>query len=173
VVNLFLSTGIRRPTNEMDYYLAGIAKLKLGDYRSALADFDRSIAMPNPYTDNYTQRAQIKADKLGDYRGALADFSRAIELEVAGFKPYLLRAKLKTEKLKDIKGGQQDFDLLITDAPNGKNYSERAEFKQKYLKNKAGAIADYRQALKLYRELKDNEGIELTLAKLKSLGVKG
>jgi tetratricopeptide (TPR) repeat protein len=173
VVNLFLSTGIRRPMTGIDYHLAGITKLKLGDYRSALADFDRSIAMPNPYTDNYTQRAQIKADKLGDYRGALADFSRAIELEVVGFKPYLLRAKLKAEKLKDIKGGQQDFDLLITDAPNGKNYSERAEFKQKYLKNKAGAIADYRQALKVYRELKDNEGIELTLTKLKSLGVKG
>ena len=59
---------------------SGKAKFIQGDYRGAIADYDRAIELRPDYAEAYYLRGSAKMG-LGDYRGAIADYDRAIELD--------------------------------------------------------------------------------------------
>ena len=49
-----------RPETSTDYFDRGVARLKEGEYKGAIADFDQVINIRPKYTDAYIIRANAK-----------------------------------------------------------------------------------------------------------------
>jgi tetratricopeptide (TPR) repeat protein len=109
-----------------DYYLSGNRKYDQKDYRGAILDYDRAIALNPRFADVYYQRGNTKFLGIKDYRGALLDFDRAIEIDPGFANAYLGRGLLKATALKDREGAIRDL------RPAAKMF--RAANKQKELK---------------------------------------
>ena len=82
-------------------------KIKQGDCKGALAEYDKAIEL-NPNTEYYFQRGIIK-NSLGDYKGAIADFNTAIWEDHDVPEYYETRGIVK-DTLGDFKGAVEDFD---------------------------------------------------------------
>ena len=80
----------------------GILKAKFGDYKAAMASFDKAIAMDSTQIEPYFNRGVARSE-LKDYKGAIKDFSKAIYLKPAYPEPYFNRAVAK-DYLKDYSG---------------------------------------------------------------------
>ncbi len=65
-----------RPGLYEAWYLRGLAKFHLDDYKGANADATEAIER-NPYIDKIFELRAVARLNLSDYQGALADFSRA------------------------------------------------------------------------------------------------
>jgi len=62
-----------------DYIDKGTAKEKLGDYKGAIQDYNKSIELDPKFALPYNERGIAKKN-LGDYKGAVQDYNKAIEL---------------------------------------------------------------------------------------------
>jgi tetratricopeptide (TPR) repeat protein len=133
-----------------NYFSSASRKYNSGDYRGALADYNRAIRL-NPNSANaYYNRGLIKATKLQDERGALADYNRAIQLKPNYDAAYNNRGNLKVDKLQDYQGGLADYNRAIQLKPrNADAYYNRGVLKYTFLKDITGGITDMQQAAKL------------------------
>jgi tetratricopeptide (TPR) repeat protein len=133
--------------NASDYFLRGNDKLKIGDYRGSLADYDQAIAL-NPKFDNaYVNRADVKKNHLNDFPGAMADYSQAIAINTKNCCAYDGRASLKV-KLNDLKGALNDYTQAIAaDPKNYVPYLNRGVLKSQKLNDVPGALSDYNRAI--------------------------
>jgi tetratricopeptide (TPR) repeat protein len=93
----------------IEHYNRGVIKSQAGNKRSAIADFDRAIALDPRFVDAYINRGNAKAI-LGQERAALADYDRAIVLAPRDAYAYYNRgcAKYKFDRPGDA---MLDFDL--------------------------------------------------------------
>ena len=106
------------------------------DYKGALDDLNKSIALDNKDPMKYWHRAITYGYKK-DYPKAMADCNKAIELY--GEKPlaglYILRASFK-ERLGDIKGAVSDYQLALkADNNNASVYYELGRLFKTKMKN--------------------------------------
>jgi tetratricopeptide (TPR) repeat protein len=88
-----------------EYYTRGNAKGELGDYRSAIQNYNKAIQLKPNYANAYNNRGGAKVS-LGDYRGAIQDFNKAIELDPNYANAYYNRGVSK------IGLGQKDSGCL-------------------------------------------------------------
>jgi tetratricopeptide (TPR) repeat protein len=147
---LAVSIAIVRGRGSGDYFASAAQKYQQGDYRGALADYNRAIKINPKNANAYYNRGLLKATKLQDDRGALADYDRAIQLNPTYDVAYNNRGNLKVDKLKDLQGALADYDRAIKLKPrNAEAYYNRGVLKYTFLKNVAGGIADMQQAAKL------------------------
>jgi hypothetical protein len=110
-----------------------------------------SQTAPNDNGKTYFEQARIKKQKE-DYQGALADLSRAININPNNADFYDYRASIK-RKIKDYQGALADFNRAININPNNAYfYGDRGNLKFLGLKDRAGAIKDWQQAAKLFRQ---------------------
>ena len=109
IVSLAVSSGVNAADNP--FIKSGKAKFDEGDYRGAIADYDRAIELKPDYADAYYNR-RISKSALGDYYGAIADYSRAIELKPDFAEAYYNRANAKSE-LGDYEGAKADRKRAI------------------------------------------------------------
>ncbi len=65
--------------SDYSFFLRGVAKHNLQDYRGAIADYSKAIEIDPNYAEAYFKRGNAKYD-FQDYKGAIADYSRAIEI---------------------------------------------------------------------------------------------
>jgi tetratricopeptide (TPR) repeat protein len=132
-----------------DYYVSGNNKRDAGDFRGALADFNRAIAINPRYVSAYNNRGFLKTEQLGDPQGALADYNQALEIDPQDAVVYSNRGTLKTEKLKDFRGAMIDFNRSIAINPRlSQPYNNRGFLKEK-LNDFSGALADYNKAIEI------------------------
>jgi tetratricopeptide (TPR) repeat protein len=97
--------------------------------------------------------------------GSLDKYALALKTQEYG------EAGIKKMKSGDYQGALADFNqIVILDPKSGIGYSSRG-FAKDVLKDRNGAIADYRQAAKLYRAQGDNESLKRMIGDLKELGV--
>lgn len=94
----------------------GNYKLDAGDYATAIANYDRAIALAPDDADAYHSRG-IAKDGQGDYAGAIADFDRAIALAPDDADAYHNRGVTKAEQ-GDYAGAIADYDRVIALDPN-------------------------------------------------------
>jgi tetratricopeptide (TPR) repeat protein len=130
-----------------DDYLASAAQ-KYGnrDYRGALAEYDRIIAIQPNNAIAYNYRGVLKV-KIQDFPGGLADYNRAIQLNANYGEAYSNRGNLKANKLQDLQGAMADYDLAIELSPKyAPAYSNRGNLKIKN-RNIEGGLADYNLAI--------------------------
>jgi tetratricopeptide (TPR) repeat protein len=145
------------PPNAEDYFKSAVQKDEKGDYRGALADYDRAIALDPKSVYAYMWRGSLKYLKLNDIQGALADWSQAIALDPKSTDAYINRGNLKSDKLNDIQGALADYDrviLLQRDSANphpgyAHAYYIRGLLKYEKLNDVQGALADFNEAIAL------------------------
>jgi tetratricopeptide (TPR) repeat protein len=137
------------PKYSLAYYNRGLLKYEeLNDVQGALADLNQAIALNPKYSLAYYNRGLLKYLK-NDVREALADFNQVIVLDPKGPDAYTARAVLKYQHFNDAKGALKDFNqAIILNPGNLGSYYNRGDFHYS-LGNKAAAIADFRQVVKL------------------------
>jgi tetratricopeptide (TPR) repeat protein len=136
----------------IQFYNSAKQKEREGNFRGALVDYDRAIAIdPNSnYVRAYNDRARLKENRLGDFQGALVDYDRAIVLAPNDHVLYRNRGMLKANKLNDVQGALADYNRGISISPNyGLTYNERALLKANRLSDFQGALVDYDRAISL------------------------
>ncbi len=148
------------PQDAKACYSRSNAKAKLGDYKEAIADYDRALKLDPQFAGAYSNRGVAKA-QLGDYKGALADFEQALQIDPQFAQAYSNRGNVRNE-LGDHDGAIADHNqALQIDPQNAKAYSNRGNAKNE-LGDHDGAIADYGQALQIDPQLAEtysNRGV--------------
>jgi Tfp pilus assembly protein PilF len=131
------------------YFTRAAIKFAQKDYRGAVAEIDRGIAI-EPSTALYLQRAQVKSEKLNDFPSAAIDYDKAIALAPEDTYPYRQRAEFRAEKLKDFKGALADYNRIIAIQPKEIiGYAGRARLYAEKIKNNRLALADYNRIIKM------------------------
>jgi clan AA aspartic protease (TIGR02281 family) len=131
--------------------IALIAKCysELGDYATAISNFNGSIALDSTRAYDYGYRADAKRLNK-DYKGAIDDFNAAIELEPTESWFYYRRGWVKDEFMKDPQGGLKDYNLAIsTDKDYAYAYLHRGRLYEFQLKDMVNAKKDYETILTL------------------------
>ena len=100
---------IRLKSNDvLAYYNRGVAKVALGCYEDAIADFDEAIRLKPDHVQAYFNRGLAKV-KLERYEEAIADFDEAIQLKSDYIDAYIHRGVAKGE-LDLIDEARQNFE---------------------------------------------------------------
>ena len=98
-----------------DYILAAEGKTLQSNYRGALTDLDRAIAINPRSAEAYISRSEVQVT-LGDASAAKLDANRAIELKPNAAKAYVARAMAKVA-LSDLTGAKSDVNRAIQLTP--------------------------------------------------------
>ncbi len=98
-----------------DYILAAEGKTLQSNYRGALADLDRAIAINPRSVQAYIGRSEVRVT-LGDASAAKKDANRAIEIDPNASKAYVARAMAKVG-LSDLPGAKSDANRAIQLTP--------------------------------------------------------
>ena len=157
-------TQTEEPVQALDrsavYFYRGLAYEEQGQYRWAIADFNRVIALDPNIVAAYNNLG-LAYDDLGQHQQAISDFTQAIEL-----KPDYVMAYVNRGVVYDEKGQYEwaiaDFAQAIALDPNlaeaynnrGVVYGEQGKYEQ--------AIADFDKAIELkpnYAEAYSNRGL--------------
>jgi Trypsin-like peptidase domain/Tetratricopeptide repeat len=99
-----------------DFFITAGNKSQKGDYRGAIADYDRVLAMNPNFGEVYFRRG-IARSLLKNWQGAEADYTRAIEIEPGYSEAYLHRGNMRNI-LTNWRGAKSDFDAAIALNPN-------------------------------------------------------
>ena len=105
------------PNDAAAYYNRALARQRLGNIDSAIADGDRAIAL-DPTAAAYNNRGSALQAK-GDYAKAIADLDRAIALDPRAAGPYINRGNTKRATL-DLTGAVADYTKAIALSPNSR-----------------------------------------------------
>jgi Tfp pilus assembly protein PilF len=139
-----------QPPKADDYLALANQKYEKGNYRGALADYDRAIALKPDYAKAYRARSIVKSGKIGDPQGALSDLDRAIQLDPNDGLTYGVRGFLKYNSLDDSQGAVADLNRAIQLDPNNSNsYALRGGIKYEKLNDPQGALTDLDRAIQL------------------------
>ncbi|NJR21813.1 MAG: serine protease [Richelia sp. CSU_2_1] len=130
-----------------DFYLQGGDKYRKGDYRGAIADFDRAIALNPNYFEAYNDRGWARYE-LGDKQGAIADYDRTLKINPNFALAYNNRGIARSD-LGDKQGAIADYEQALKINPNYADAYNNRGWARYELGDKQGAIADYDRALKI------------------------
>lgn len=129
------------------YFLRGIAKLYLGDYKGAEADLSTAVIIHPLYSHAYHYRAIARA-QMYNYTNALHDFHKALEIDPFNPEIYIDRG-LTRINMRAYRAAIEDLDEAMKydkTLPNA--YLYRAIAKS-YLEENETAIEDCNKALML------------------------
>jgi tetratricopeptide (TPR) repeat protein len=129
-----------------DFFLLGSEKFKTRDYRGAIENYDKAIALSPRFAKVYSFRG-ASYDALGDQQKALKDFNEAIALDPKDVIGYFSRGTINN-KLGNKQQALKDLTQAITLDPKFPAYYNRGVVNGK-LGNKQEAINDYTQAIAL------------------------
>jgi len=136
------------PGNISSYLLRGRTKLRLNDYRGAVADCDRVIqSNPNFNATVYDTRGRSKYH-LGDYAGAIEDCGKAINLDPQFVSAYSGRGLAELDS-KNYAAALADFNQALELNPNFSEAYFNRGFSKNGMKDFPGAIADYSKAVEI------------------------
>ena len=141
-----LSQGKRLVSAEA-YFRWGYTKSELGQYESAIADYDMTIQLKPDYAIAYNDRGVVKG-KLGKYKAAIEDYDEAIRIKPDCIVAYYNRGRTK-DQLEQDSAAIEDYNIAIDLEPD---YAD-AYYNRGVVKGKLGeydaAIADYDKAIDL------------------------
>lgn len=95
-----------------DFFITAGNKSQKGNYRGAIADYDRALAMNPQFGEVYFRRG-IARSLIKDWRGADADYTQAIAIAPGYTEAYLHRGSVRST-LNDWRGAKADFDVVLS-----------------------------------------------------------
>jgi len=130
------------------YYENGQARVKQGEFESAILDFSKAIELDSKNPLAYAARGNARVS-IGALDDAIADFTHAITLDPTRRVPYINRAVARVDK-DDLDGAIADYTKAISlDQKNAAMvYRNRGCVKQQK-GDIDGARADFQQAISL------------------------
>ena len=127
------------------YFRWGYTKSELGQYESAIADYDMAIQLRSDYAIAYNDRGVVKG-KLSEYKEAIKDYDEAIRIKPDCVVAYYNRGRTK-DQLEQSSAAIDDYNIAIDLEPT---YAD-AYYNRGVVKGKLGeydaAIADYDEAI--------------------------
>jgi len=103
----------RNPRHSEAYRKRAISKLRLQQYREALADYETAIQLDPSNAGAYVGRGTARRRALSDVQGALADYTKAIELDPRHLSAYYSRGELRSA-INDFAGAERDCQQSIS-----------------------------------------------------------
>jgi len=138
---------IYKPDLFEPYFLRGIAKLYLGDYKGADHDLSMAVTIHPLYSHAYHYRAIARA-QMYNYTNALHDFHKALEIDPFNPEIYIDRG-LTRINMRAYRAAIEDLDEAMKyDKTTPNAYLYRAVAKS-YLEENESAIEDCNKALML------------------------
>ena len=132
------------------YYNRGVAKLELGEFTEALADYNMAIQLKPDYAEAYHNRGVVKI-QLNQPNEALVDLNEAIQLKPDYTEAYHNRGVVKIQ-LNQPNDALADFDEAIRIQPDyTEAYNSRGGVKL-LLGETNEAITDFDEAIRINPE---------------------
>jgi tetratricopeptide (TPR) repeat protein len=138
-----------QPTNPGAYKLRGQAYFMKGQYRPALADFDRSVRLDDKDQETYAGRGDTLRN-MGSYAKAIADYSTALTLSPSEARLWNARCWTRAIAGTGLRLALKDCDRAIALKPVlAQAFNSRGLV---YLRLKAfqKSLRDYNQAVRLW-----------------------
>ncbi|MDR1592295.1 MAG: tetratricopeptide repeat protein [Prevotellaceae bacterium] len=130
--------------------MRGLLRLMLQQHDSALADYNRAIALDAQNASYYTNRGIIRYENK-NFRGALADYDRAVSLRSDDYQVLLNRALLRNE-VGDYNNALADLDRVISLQPD----LHEAVYQRAIIAQQLGfheeAVRDFSQIIENYSQ---------------------
>jgi S1-C subfamily serine protease len=99
-----------------DFFITAGNKSQKGDYRGAIIDYNKALAL-NPQFEEIYFRRGIARTLIKDWQGAEADYTRAIATKPEYAEAYLHRGSIRNT-LNNWRGAKSDFDIALALNPN-------------------------------------------------------
>jgi tetratricopeptide (TPR) repeat protein len=143
--------GTGKVIEEMDYNNNGVLKLNAGDYRGAIADFNKALVLNQNYTLPRVNRGLAKAAQ-GDDKGAIEDFNQAIRTQRAAPKDDIYYDRgVSRRDLGDLQGAIDDFSEAIRINSAEPSYYHGRGIVREQTGDTKGAAKDFDQEEQLQR----------------------
>jgi tetratricopeptide (TPR) repeat protein len=137
----------KNPKLPYSYAERGYVRMKINNWKGAIADFTEAAQLDPNEADNWLNRG-IAKEKIKDLNGAFADYSQAIKIKSDYERAWLNRGNLLT-KMNRLKEAVEDYSLAITYYPEyGLAFYNRA-----LVKHKLGNLKEACQDLLLAQKL--------------------
>lgn len=127
------------------WFLRGIAKYSLGDFKGAADDFSETIRLHPLYARAYHYRG-IANDRLSNYFDARQDFKRALEIDPYNADIYLAFGATRMQ-LQDYEGAIKDYDMALLINPRFSQAWLNRGIAKRLKGEKEGALFDLNKAV--------------------------
>jgi tetratricopeptide (TPR) repeat protein len=149
------------------YIERGNAKDAMRDFSGAIADYTTAIALNSKSAHAHYNRGTVSS-KSGKHEAAIADYTKAIEIDPQYAQAYLNLAN-ELDDLGDTVVALIHYDRAIKIRPNyALAYLNRGIMHGR-AGNRANAIADLRQAAKLFQSVGNVDRYHRTLKMIKDI----
>ncbi|MCY7368893.1 MAG: tetratricopeptide repeat-containing serine protease family protein [Chamaesiphon sp.] len=130
-----------------DFFITAGNKSQKGDYRGAIVDYDRALALNSQFEEIYFRRG-VARTLIKDWQGAEADYTKAIATKPEYAEGYLLRGSIRNT-LNNWRGAKSDFDIALTLNPNSLPAYMGRGVALCELNDCKGGLQDYNRAIAL------------------------
>jgi tetratricopeptide (TPR) repeat protein len=155
------------PDNISAYDTRANFRKATGDVSGAIADYSKIIHLSPNNLRAYSYRAAIYRERK-EWTLALRDYASIVKVNPNEMEAYSEQLKIY-EQLKDYRGIVKTLDGAIRIDPKRAYYfADRARAKLE-LQDRTGAIADFRQAIALYRQQGDTSTVESLTEQVRNL----
>ncbi len=146
-INYFNTAIYSRNEGFEAWFLRGIAKYSLGDYKGAASDFSQTIGIHPLYTRAYLYRG-ICYDHMEDFSRALNDFDHALKLDPFDAELFMARGETKIH-IGDFDGAVKDFSSTLQLKPNDAMAYLNRGIANYLANNKAKALKDLQKSISI------------------------
>ena len=144
-----------------------MVRCKTGNYREAIADFNRAIQLNFSDAIVYRNRGRARS-QLGDHPGAIADFNQALQIQPQDVLVYIARGNVY-RAMGDYLRAIKDYNQALQIKPDDPQIYYNRAIAYTCIEEMPKAIADYQQAASMYCEQEDWPNYQQVLDRLQKI----